>query len=187
MGGPQAGRDGSVGAVRALRVVLAALAGLASILPAAPAVGGEACTCAPVDDPAALLDRADVVFRGLAVATDDPTWVFEVEEAFAGPTGRQVEVATEGPCAATFAVGERFLVYATGETAGGVPRDLVTDRCAGTDLAGADDLPPGVAPKGPRDRDRTPALAAIASLVIVAGGGTVLALQIRRARARARS
>lgn len=148
-----------------------------------------ACSCVQMTR-AEAVDRADVVFHGTVVSRDDPGggWpfsssgrdvrvTFAVDEVHKGQAGSQVAVTTAADgaaCGATFTVGSRYEVMASGAEA------LSTSLCAGNTELPALTQPPDQQPSGGEEAVPTaadaPAAVAEPTYWIPAAAGVVAAI-----------
>lgn len=163
-----------------------------------------ACSCVQMTR-AEAVDRADVVFHGTVVSSDDPggAWpfassgrevrvTFAVDEVHKGQVGPQVAVTTaadSAACGATFTVGSRYEVMASGAEA------LSTTLCAGNTMLPALTQPPDQQPSGGGEAIPTaadapaaraeptswvPAAVGVAAAIIAALAGAALVTRRRR-------
>jgi hypothetical protein len=136
-------------------LIVAALAGLvSSIATATPAC---ACACIPIT-PAEALAEADVVFTGTAVqrigpadplSPEDATYIFDVEQIVKGPPtvdpSYRVGTANSGDaCGISFAIGQRYEVFANGAVG-----ELRATACGGTRRLEQNPPPPSLGAQRP--------------------------------------
>lgn len=138
---------------------------LATLVALEPFSVAQACSCAAINN-SQLLDRASVVFTGVATTRADPnagaqvkssldpiTWSFQVDSVAKGQATNpeQIVTARDGAsCGMGFALGTRYLVYARQ-----VSDHLETDLCSGTREAGGvsfTPIPAGAVDSGSRDQ-----------------------------------
>ncbi len=123
-----------------------AAVGIAAAVVAVLVGAGPAGACSiagPLPTDQTLLDQADLVFEGVALASQDPnttatiissvdpiTWTFSVEQVVKGSATATQQVTTarsDASCGFTFVVGHRYRVYARASATG-----FTTDLFSGT-------------------------------------------------------
>lgn len=181
--------------MRGLRV--AAVAGMTTMVLLAGARPAGACSVAgPLPPEQDLVDRADLVFEGVAQASQEPTttgtlisstdpitWTFTVDKVVKGAASgtQQVRTARSGAsCGFTFVVGHRYRVFAQIDGTGG----YLTETVSGTRAITADEVattstttsttqdPPTTVARSPLSRTGFPFVeaAAVALGILVAAG-----------------